>query len=299
MIDLRRFRSGSIPTSLGAVVLFSVVLLVGCNAFGTGDTSSCDDVDECLANAETALNKGDYDSAVSALETAHDKEPDNAEVETQLSNALYQQVDLGVTDLKQLSEYITELEEDQASAVRSTASVGKSHGPACSVDPHGSLTNLKLNEAEDFAPFLDNIDLINRVSRILGLSSGELPESFDGLSQNMQASWYASAAFTNVAQVVLSIQQKSVNLGGSLNKQTDQGNIVYCAPDDAKLKDLQCAAYEVATRDANSLAEAIEYLQARREALGTGDGSAAEEVENALEDLSEAVKENVDPSTCP
>jgi hypothetical protein len=275
------------------------VLLAGCNAFGTGDTSSCDDVDECLANAETALNKEDYDSAVSALETAHDKEPDNAEVETQLSNALYQKADLGITDLKELSDYITELEEDQANGLRSKAAAGKSHGPACSVDPHGPLTNLKLNEAEDFAPFLDNVGLVNDVARILRLSSGEPPESFDGLSQNMQASWYTSAAFTNVAQVVLNIQQKSDNLGGSLNKQTDQGNIVYCAPNDTKLKDLQCAAYEAATRDANSLAEAIEYLQDRREALGTGDGSAAENVENALEDLSTAVKENVDPTTCP
>jgi len=298
MIDLRRFRSDSISTSLGAVALFSVVLLVGCNAFGTGDTSSCDDVDECLANAETALNKGDYDSAVSALETAHDREPDNAEVETQLSNALYQQADLGVTDLKQLADYITELEEDQASAARSTAPVGKSHGPVCSVDPHGPLTDLDLKNAEDFAPFLDNIDLVNRVSSILGLSSGEPPESFGGLSENMRATWYTSAVFTNVAQAILSVQQKSEDLGGSLNKQSEDGNIVYCAPSDTDLKDLQCDAYEVATRDANSLAEAIEYFQARSKLFGSSEGSAADEVQTALETLRDAVEENVDEGEC-
>jgi hypothetical protein len=281
------------------------LLLTGCNALGTGDTSNCNDTQECLDNADVALSQGDYDSAVSALQTARENSPDNPKVRAKLSAALYGQADLDVFDLQGVADYVTDLEERSANAVRTKTHVGNTL--ACNVssaEPRPTeqgYTDLDLNANDSFRKISGKRPTIDEVDGLLPNKVGE-SEAYQGLGELDKVRMLNSATFTNIASAILSVQAKSDAVGGHLYQSTsDSGDdVVYCAPDQQTLDELQCAAYDEVV-EGGGLAKGIANFETKimefsgEDQVGEDEGGA---ILDALKRLKTAVQENIDDSQC-
>ena len=284
------------------------VLLAGCNAFGTGDTGSCNDTEECLANAEVALDQGDYDSAVSALRTARENSPDNPEVRAKLSAALYGQADLDVFDLQGVAEYVSDLEENAETAVRTKTHVGNTL--ACNVssaEPRPTeqgYTDLDLNENDSdendsFRKISRKDSTIEEVERLLPKKVEE-SAAYQSLGERDKVRMLNSATFTNIALAILNVQAKSDEVGGHLYQRTGGGDdVVYCAPNEKTLDELQCAAYEETTEGGGLTRGIANFREKIRLFNDTGQtGEEEGPVVDALNQLKTAVQSNIDDGDC-
>jgi hypothetical protein len=304
MTDSSQLHARPVPLSFGAIVLVGILLLTGCNALGTGDTSSCDDTEECLANADVALSQGDYDSAVSALQTARKNSPDNPEVRAKLSTALYGQADLDVFDLQGVADYVTDLEESASTAARTKTHVGNTlECNVTSAEPRPTeqgYTTLDLNSNDTFQKISDKRPTIEEVDALL---SSEIKDSdaYQRLGEFDKTRWLTSDTFTNIALAILRVQAKSDDVGGHLYQNTSGGDdVVYCAPDEPTLNELQCAAYDETTagggvtKGIDSFKEKVRLFSDTGQ-VGEDDGGA---ILDALERLKTAVQSNIDDSDC-
>jgi hypothetical protein len=299
MTTFRQPRTIARYTYITLLLVAGAGLLGGCNLFGTGSTSNGDTVDELVADADVAISKGNYDSAVASLETAYDREPENPEVRIKLSTALYGQADLDVVDLKRMVDYVSGLEEDQA-GTNSLASA--KNGLQCSVEaaePNPSeqgYEEIDLGENDIFSVFFENESVVNRVAtEILGRDFNTT-EEFEALPADLKASWFTMVSFTEISRAILVVHGEATERGGRLFRDSNDG-VVFCAPEQADLDALECEAYRVAEQEdligeESLLATALRFLKLKGEQFG----SSGEEglIPESLSELIDAVQENID-----
>jgi len=293
-VAFRLPRFAVLSTLLGAALV-----LAGCNAFGTGDTSGCDNTDECLADADAAFKNGNYDSAVNSLEKAHDQDPDNAEVRVKLTTALYEQNDLNALDMKSLSDYITDLEGDATKSAFSKAHSGVDL--QCSVEAaeptpeNQGYTSIDLKENATFAKILTVERMLNRINSEL-LTREYKKEVYSGLAPDLKGSWLTNAAFADLTLAVLTVYDEAQTRGGHLYRERGGSDVVFCAPEQTDLDALECEAYRVAEQEdligeESLLATALRYLKDKNTLFGSSDNSI---IPDALQRLIDAVKSNLD-----
>jgi len=288
-----------------SILLGAALFLAGCNAFGTGNTSGGDTVEELVADADVALSEGDYDSAVSSLEKAYDKEPENAEVRIKLSNALYGQANLSSIELRELSDLATDLSNNRAKRALNA----KSHGGealVCSVDaaePRPTengyeLIDLRSNEV--LTTLNSEKALIDRVGNDLVSEGLITADTFDDLTVTLRQNAFLNAAFTNVFAGIQTVYSEGLKRDAhvySKSNSTDEvQDVIVCAPTQEDLDALECEdTYKKNLVGENSLlSTAVSYLQLRDEILGAETSN----LTKALEDLTEAVENNIDEQSC-
>jgi hypothetical protein len=278
----------------------AALFLVGCNAFGTGDTSGGDTVEELVADADVAIRKGNYDSAVASLEQAYDEAPSNAEVRVKLATALYGQSDLNVLDMKSLSDYVTGLEGDATTASART----KAHDGVdlqCSVQAaeptpeNQGYVSIDLKENDTFATILAVESMLKRVNSAL-LTEAFRRKAYDRLAPDLKASWLTNAAFADLTLAVLTVYNEAQARGGHLFREREGSGVVFCAPEKTDLDALECEAYRVAEQEdligqTSLLARALAYLKEKNELFGSGSNST---IPDALANLIDAVTSNID-----
>lgn len=267
--------------------------------FGAGSTNNGDTVDELVADADVAISQGDYDSAVASLETAYDREPENPEVRIKLTTALYGQADLDVVDLKEMVDYVSGLEDEQAGT---NSRVSAKNGLQCSVEsaePSPSeqgYEEIDLRENEVFSVFFNNESLVSRVATQILDRQFSQTEEFQELPADLRASWFTNVSFTEIARAILVVHNEATERGGRLFRDSNDG-VVFCAPEQADLDALECEAYRVAEQEdligqESLLAAALRFLTLKNEQFGASgeDGLIPE----ALNELIGAVQENID-----
>lgn len=288
------------PLSLGAVALAGILLLAGCNAFGTGDTSDCDDTEECLANADAALNNQDYDSAISALETARKQNPDNAEVRIKLASAKYGKKNFTLLGLKDMATFISP--DAGKSTARTKTHVGG--GLQCSNnkgEPTPSTNGYEvvdLKENDAFTNIEDNAQTIDEVEDLLPIEF-KGTESYDNLSTSLKSAWLTNAAFSNVASAVIDVHDEVEEVSGHLYREEGGGDVLYCAPDEDRLEDLECAGFNIVKDQGGELVTALDLLRDRFSLYGS-DQDEAGSIPKTLDNLIQKMERNltVDASDC-
>ncbi|PQJ35284.1 hypothetical protein BSZ35_12340 [Salinibacter sp. 10B] len=299
MSAFHRFRPLVQYTSFWLLFLAVIGLLGGCNLFGAGSTTNGDTVDELVADADVAISKGNYDSAVTSLETAYDRAPENPEVRIKLTTALYGQADLTVVDLKEIVDYVSGLEDDRAGASRHSSA---KNGLQCSVeaaepDPRAQgYEEIDLRAHEVFSVFFNNESLVNRVATDILDQEFSQTQKFETLPADLRASWFTNASFTEIARAILVVHDEAMERGGHLFRDPND-DVVFCAPEQADLEALECAAYRVAEQEdligqESLLATALRFLILKNEQFGTSGEDGL--LPDALNELMGAVQENID-----
>lgn len=289
--------------SVGMVLLCTAVLLVGCNVFGTGEAGgeSCSDTNECLANADVALANQNYDSAVSALQTAMEQNPDDPEVRSKLAASKFGQKGLNILDVKRISD--SNLDGESVEGVTSTARakthvggdlecIAENAEPRPTESSAGDFESLNLEADSNFVKLRENKSIFEEVGKLL---SPELKESaeFQNLRDEVKGTWFTSAAFTRAALSIITIQETSNAVGGHLFQNLDVGkDVVYCAPNQKTLETLKCTGFKEATE--GGLAKAEDEFREKVDLFGNEDSAILE----ALEQIQGVFKSSVKEEDC-
>lgn len=272
-------------------VLFLAGALTGCNAFDFQNADAPRDVPTLLANARAAVNAGDYEGAVAALETAHEIEPENVEVRVELANALYLEAGLDILTMKEVSDFLSGVD---LSGVPSSSTLGAAKfgsGLECTngKDPRvNGYRLISLSDERSVIAFLDQEGVIDRVAKLL-LLDPENNAQFQALGIKVQARGLLVAAFNRVATMIVELWHAAREFNASIYRDENY-DVVFCAPTELELDETE----ETACASAARLNRARRLLILRNRIFSPENDNS--ELIEALTRVVTAVEENIN---CP
>ena len=278
---------------LGALLLVALLLpLAACDE--TGGTSA--DVETAVEDAVIARQSGDYDTAVRLLESAYEREPENATVRVELATTILKRDDIDLLDVDRIAQYVTdgvggEAAQPAASEARGACAVA-SDPTASEFDPtdlagfddltaHAVSIRRALELIRPVMP-----DALTGFSICSNVVDGQLAYDRDGAIAELRARGLSEARVAQVLAVnaLANLIDAYLFVSTELPEQTTwyrlaDGSIAICAADEAALRT------EAEGAIAN-LGEAVLSLDARASILGA-DSAAADLVEMALDAFEE------------
>jgi hypothetical protein len=256
-------------------------------------------VEALLADAQTAMARGDASRAVRLLEEAFDKDSTDVRVRMELGNALYAERGLDLFLLRSAAEHLAGTSGSSSPAVGARSSPGapSSRASVCTdaAQPESDAERYDPvpNEAEPLRQLGERTAVVDRVRRLVVAGVLERrPEALSSAPSSYRQKGLLLGAVTAVAADVIDVHVAIDSTGGSL--YLDRGAsphraLVACADTGTALDrvhDALCALETAARR-------AVEWLQARTPAPESSQDAVLIE---RLQDLAYAAGARIDCS---
>jgi hypothetical protein len=155
-------------------VLGSVLFFSGCNAFEVFyEEGSSNDPEVLLEDARFAMQRGDYQKAVSILEKAYARNPQNGQVRVELSGALLEAHEVRVLDIFSIADHL----QKQAEEIAGKTTGG---GEYCSFSSDADI--LGLFDFRDFSQYERLVKNWPVFKRVIDLIEPLLPDNIYDVS---------------------------------------------------------------------------------------------------------------------
>lgn len=267
-------------------LLFAAVLLLGgCNAYDAFyEEGASNDPDVLLEDALFALQAGDADRAVTYLEKAYERDPDNAAVRVELAGALLEANGVDVITLKEVADFISERAEQAA---------GKGAAAQCnfSFEAFPEAEEFDFFTSDAYRQLVENLGALQRVAElVLNLSD----EQMDRLGINRRAKRLLLLGFAELSATIVEVQQTAASAGVTLYQLTDE-RFGMCADTALSLDDFeQLVKCEVTPK----MERGVGFLEQRETLLGrglerTGSSTTADEIIDAANEAIDTINAEV------
>ena len=274
------------------LLVFPVLTLSGCNAFaGFHGAGNSNDPDILLEDAQIALQQGDADKAIEYLRRAIEVDPDNVPAKTTLATALFEKHDISVLDVVGIAERVrSDVQSNFGASARVVPAARFGGSEVCSFTPDGNERVFDPADFSSFANIVASKGALDEVDDLLSslIDPDQLASSIDelrgeGLSDDDIAASLLNGALAKFILAYVAIVEAG---GDSLTFYYADGNVGYCAPDQATLDAILAAiACHVTT-----LKDGIDLLFGRIEMVGSEETSdVADEATEAYDRLVEAL----------
>ncbi len=284
----------SLTSTAGRALAAALLLLAACDETSGFDAGA--DVALIVDDAVAARQGGDLARAVTLLEGAHERQPDDAEVRVELATTLLQRDGLDLMDLDRIGRFLSETAESEASPAAQRGPSAR-QGDYCALADDPSARPFDPTSVAGFDTLAAHAATLARTAALLGPVVPDALQSFDACTSVVDGAlaYDRDAALAELAGRGLTepqvAQALAVNalarfldaylfVAERLPQQTTwyrraDGSIVICVEDEAALR----ADAEQAIR---GVGQAVLSLDARAALVGSG-SVAAEVVAVALD----------------
>jgi hypothetical protein len=241
-------------------------VLFGCNVFD-GVQPEPSSVDALLADARVAMTNGNSERALRLLETAHDRDSTHIGVRIELANAIYASNDLDLFTVRSAVEHLSGTGDSPPNnGIEPVCTGGGDSAPSSR-----QFEPIMLEEAlEEFASYREQMRRVSRLVVTGGIQ--RRGEAFSKEPPSARVKGYLLAALTRVSLRLLTIQDEIQDTNTTLYVDVEDATpraFIACGGTTESI----ARAERSFCRGAQGTQEAISWLQARNDLIGSDQSS--------------------------